>query len=919
MPYLSDSQAIWQTINKLTQAKVLWLDTEVADWRTRNPRLSLIQALVDAKDFTGETAYVLDVLQTPELINYFISQIMANPQIEKVFHNASYDLRFLGGNKAKNITCTLKLAKSNRHLLPEVTNLQLKTLATELCNFPVADVEPQGSDWGKRPLTATQLKYAQMDVVYLAQLHNYFLKLTPINVRKRPLSSLTVTKVCLAFECPRLFYLGHKSGGKTMFVPANKAPGIGKTFHQLSDRFVKLIKQEAQFQQLLIATPQQLNATEVAQKMQELLYELAFFPYLQNAIRVDPAKAQPLYTIWQGLQNLIARWAELLVSNRAFCPAEEVVSKTFISQELDISYKFILNNNEEQLVKGRFDSLVYDFSQHRLCVVDYKTYHSPDKSAQLAQVALYGYMLKNRVGVPINSAVYTVLPSWEESTLTWEQLEATIHQLIPEKLKQIQQWLNWQQPQTNPPPPTSQPELLCPLCPQQQKCQTFFPNPPLIEGKSTTANPIPKPKFAPPQKSTLPTNLTEAKTPITESQSTVEANIPETKTTPQTEPIIAPQVILKNEPTTTAKPVEKTNPNTEPQPTIEADKIGEQVVTILKSFKTDVEYLGADIGPAFIRVKLKPNLGVKVSSLLKLADDLQVQLGISNPPLIAPQAGYVSVDLPRSKRIIAHFKTYIQPENSSPTAPVKIAIGINLNNQLIEANLADSNTCHFLVGGTTGSGKSEFLRALLLSLLYRHPPNQLKIALVDPKRVTFPEFEKMPWLLSPVVKDSDRAIELMETLVIEMERRYQLFELNSCPNLTAYNQHLAQQQKKPEPPIVCIFDEYADFMVEKETRQTLEQSIKRLGAMARAAGIHLIIATQRPEARVVTPIIRSNLPGRIALRTASEADSEIILGGKQKEAACLLGKGDLLFLNNSKLERLQSLYAQEIKLNLVNS
>ncbi|MGB7520822.1 MAG: DNA translocase FtsK [Spirulinaceae cyanobacterium] len=918
MPYLTDSQAIWQTMNKLTQAKVLWLDTEVADWRTKNPRLSLIQALVDAKDVTGEKAYVLDILQTPDLINYFISQIMVNPQIEKVFHNAAYDLRFLGKNKAKNITCTLKLAKSNRHLLPGVTNLKLKTLATELCNFPAADIEPQGSDWGKRPLTATQLNYAQMDVVYLAQLHNYLLKPTLRNIIKKALPPLSVTKVCLAFECPRLFYLGQKYGGKTMFVPPNKSPGIGKIFHQLSDRFVNSIQKETQFQQLLIATPQQLNATEVAQKMQELLYELAFFPYLQNAIRVDPAKAQPLYTIWQGLQNLIARWAELLVTNRSFCSAEEVISKTFIAQELDIHYKFLLSNGEEQLIKGRFDSLVYDFSQHRLCVVDYKTYHSPDKSAQLAQVALYGYMLKNRVGVPIDSAVYTVLPDWQELTLTWEQLEATIHQLIPEKLQQIQQWLNWQQSQPNPPPATSQPELLCPLCPQQQKCRTFFPNPPLIEGKSTTANSITKPKVAPTQESTLPTNLTEAKTPITESQPTVEVNIPETQTTPQTEPIIAPQVIPKNEPTTTAKPVEETNTNTEPQSTKEADKIGEQLVAILQSFKLNVEYLGAALGPAFIRVKIKPNLGVKVSSLLRLADDLQVQLGINNPPLITPQAGYVSVDLPRPKRQTANFETYIQPESLPATAPVKIAIGINLNNQLIEANLADSNTCHFLVGGTTGSGKSEFLRALLLSLLNRHPPNQLKIALVDPKRVTFPEFEKMPWLLSPVVKDSDRAIELMEKLVVEMERRYQLFELNSCPNLTAYNQHLAQQQKKPEPPIICIFDEYADFMVEKETRKTLEQSIKRLGAMARAAGIHLIIATQRPEASVVTPIIRSNLPGRIALRTASEADSEIILGGKQKEAAYLLGKGDLLFLTNAKLERLQSLYAEKIKLKVNN-
>ncbi len=179
---------------------------------------------------------------------------------------------------------------------------------------------------------------------------------------------------------------------------------------------------------------------------------------------------------------------------------------------------------------------------------------------------------------------------------------------------------------------------------------------------------------------------------------------------------------------------------------------------------------------------------------------------------------------------------------------------------MLEADLSDPNTCHFLVGGTTGSGKSEFLRSLLLSLLYRHSPQHLKIALVDPKLVTFPEFEQMSWLYSLILKDSDHAIELIEELVAEMESRYQTVKKAKCPDLTTYNQHSSQLLLR----IVCIFDEYADFMGEKEIRTALEQSIKRLGAMARAAGIHLIIATQRPEAGIVTPIIRSNLPGRIA-------------------------------------------------------
>ncbi|HEY9836544.1 MAG TPA: DNA translocase FtsK, partial [Vampirovibrionales bacterium] len=288
--------------------------------------------------------------------------------------------------------------------------------------------------------------------------------------------------------------------------------------------------------------------------------------------------------------------------------------------------------------------------------------------------------------------------------------------------------------------------------------------------------------------------------------------------------------------------------------TVDADAIAQQLVATLQSFKIDVDYLGAAIGSAFIRVKLKPNLGVKVNSLLRLSADLQVQLGIANPPLIAPQAGYVSVDLPRPDRQVASFENYIHPQATPLDTHVKIAIGVDLDGKLVEADLSDPNTCHFLVGGTTGSGKSEFLRSLLLSLLYRHSPEQLKIALVDPKRVTFPEFEQMPWLLSPVVKDSEDAIALMEQLVSEMEQRYRWFEAAKCPHLDAYNHQLIQRQKPPIPRIVCIFDEYADFMAEKEVRNALELSIKRLGAMARAAGIHLIIATQRPEAGVVTPI-----------------------------------------------------------------
>jgi DNA segregation ATPase FtsK/SpoIIIE, S-DNA-T family len=833
MHYLTQPTEIYQQISQLSLSKTLWIDTEIADWYTDKPKLALIQVLADYTDLTGESAYIFDVLGKPDLAVYFINQIMVNSQIEKVFHNAGFDLKYLGKELAQNVTCTLKIARKITKEVLQTTNLKLKTLAAELCQFSHVDAEEGTSDWGKRPLTQKQLNYAAMDTVYLATVHYRLLEISNPDVISRVFnmvnhksenSSLTPTKVRLAFECPRLFYLNHHFNCKAIFSPKNTPGGVGNVFHKLADDFINLLLIEPGFKNLFNPSTTQLNVDKITSEIQQLFYQIKFFPYLQNTIVQDGSKAPVLLQVWQGLQGLIKKFTELLVINRRYCSAEKLISNTFISGEHNLEYYFDLPNGTKQLIRGEFDCLVFNFELKRLCMVEFKTYQPVDSAAQLAQVSLYSYMLSKQKKTPVDSAVYCVLPEFKEYKYSWEQLENTVHQLIPYKLLQMQNWLSWESPNPNPPPMTTEP-YLCEICPQQQKCQTFFG----VEKEETSIN---------------------------------------------------------------------------------ADKIGEDLVNTLQSFGVGVEYHGAAVSPAFIRVKLKPNSGVKVNSILKLSADLQVQLGLNYPPLIAPQAGYVSVDLPRQDRQIAKFEDFIQKQFLAPTAPVKIAIGVGIDGKLLEADLSDPNTCHFLVGGTTGSGKSEFLRSLLLSLIYRHSSQHLKIALVDPKRVTFPEFEQMSSLYAPVVKDSDRAVELMQELVAEMESRYQKFEKAKCADLTVYNQRSSPML----PRIVCIFDEYADFMAEKEVRNILEQSIKRLGAMARAAGIHLIISTQRPEASIVTPIIRTNLPGRVALSTKSEADSKIILGGTSTVAAYLIGKGDLVYQVGPHLQRLQSLLAQNIKL-----
>ncbi len=180
MPYLKSRKEIRSVIAKYIKnnTKTLWLDTEVADYDTRNPRLSLIQVLDDGTDLTGESVYILDVLEQPEVVSEFIDEIMINSSIEKVFHNAKYDLRFLGKKKAKNVTCTLEMAKQIPYYILPLPNYQLKTLAGELCDFQSIDKQHQGSDWGIRPLSEEQIEYAYLDCIILAQVHSRLLEIT---------------------------------------------------------------------------------------------------------------------------------------------------------------------------------------------------------------------------------------------------------------------------------------------------------------------------------------------------------------------------------------------------------------------------------------------------------------------------------------------------------------------------------------------------------------------------------------------------------------------------------------------------------------------------------------------------------------------------------------------------------------------
>ncbi|MBT9315417.1 DNA translocase FtsK [Leptothoe spongobia] len=348
--------------------------------------------------------------------------------------------------------------------------------------------------------------------------------------------------------------------------------------------------------------------------------------------------------------------------------------------------------------------------------------------------------------------------------------------------------------------------------------------------------------------------------------------------------------------------------------------MGGQIVSVLKAFRVQVDYLGEVPGPTFTRYQLKPRLGVKVSAISALATDLKVHLGLDAVPIISAQSGCVALDVPRPDRQFVLFEDYVQSElRSSPPSKITLALGVGLDGTLREVDISDANSCHLLVGGNTGGGKSGVIRAMLYSLFWRYSPELAKVLLISIKRSEFPDFQNIPWLYGPVVSEATEAVYALEHLCQVMDHRDRVLATARCKDIDVYNQ---KHPAKPMPRLLAVFDELADCIcvlpaktskeeAELPTSKRLETAMVRIAQKARSTGIHLIVATQRPEASVLTPLIRSNLPGRIALRTKTDADSRMIFGNDDGSAVNLLGKGDC-FLATTETERLQTLHVNQM-------
>lgn len=338
-----------------------------------------------------------------------------------------------------------------------------------------------------------------------------------------------------------------------------------------------------------------------------------------------------------------------------------------------------------------------------------------------------------------------------------------------------------------------------------------------------------------------------------------------------------------------------------------ADKLLHAVAAKLIEFGQKVEPVGVEIGPTFARLRLKPLGRTSIGRVRNHANDLRAHIaGITTVPVIADQPGYISVDVQRPDRQKVELADCLRSAPAALNGQPAFPVGVDVTGKPHWLNLADSATCHILAAGTTGSGKSEFLKAMLAGLAARLSPLELRFVLIDPKHVTFNFPGVSPYLLHPVAHTVDDAMPLVQECFQETERRYELLESRGL-------EHVGQLRGKDAlPRIVVVFDEFADLMAERENRKELETSLKRIGALARAAGIHLVLATQRPDKDVVTPLLKANLPTRVCLRVEGERNSKIILDEEGGEN--LLGHGDLFWKHGGGMVRLQGTFVAKTEL-----
>lgn len=357
-----------------------------------------------------------------------------------------------------------------------------------------------------------------------------------------------------------------------------------------------------------------------------------------------------------------------------------------------------------------------------------------------------------------------------------------------------------------------------------------------------------------------------------------------------------------------AKVLERSNEKPKKTDAAAQEKVATQLVEALGHFGVESKLVGTVAGPHVTRFELRLAPGTKMSKVAQLKDDLAYALASTDIRILAPIPGKqaVGVEVPNIHRSMVRLGDVFQ-QLPKDWSPVSVWLGKDIAGKAIGTDIAKMP--HLLVAGTTGAGKSGCINTLLCSILLGSTPNDVKLVLIDPKQVELNLYEQIPHLLTPVVTSPRMAANVLNNLIREMEQRYTLMSAYKCRNIVELNQKREKEGEAKLPYILCVIDELADLMMVAPAE--VEDAIIRLAQKARAIGIHLLLATQRPSADIITGMIKANVPSRIAFAVSSQTDSRVILD--QNGAESLLGQGDMLFspIGSSRLQRIQGAFVTE--------
>jgi S-DNA-T family DNA segregation ATPase FtsK/SpoIIIE len=400
---------------------------------------------------------------------------------------------------------------------------------------------------------------------------------------------------------------------------------------------------------------------------------------------------------------------------------------------------------------------------------------------------------------------------------------------------------------------------------------------------------------------------------------------------PEPIPLAAAKTAARKQPSSYEKP--PTDMLNEPQGRLTYDSQElKDIAAAIKSKFEEFNVMGSVVqinpGPVVTTFEFKPEAGVKYSRITTLTEDLCLGLEVESVLIERiPGKPTVGIEVPNSKREVISLRQILESDEfRNSQSPMTISLGKDISGRIKVAAL--ESMPHLLIAGSTGSGKSVMLNTMIMSLLYKSTPDEVRMIMVDPKRVELGIYEGIPHLLTPVITDPRKATNALRNAVLEMERRLKLLAAQGVRNIDQYNRKVRQMQQVPRslfdeneepstaqeelaplPYILIIIDELADLMMLE--RHNVEESVTRLAQMARAVGMHLVLATQRPSVDVITGLIKANFPARISFRVATRVDSRTILDVMGSEH--LLGKGDMLFLppGSSRLTRVHGAYVNE--------